>query len=162
MFENLLILLVFTIFVYQKFFCVEVSVKGVSKRKYMLDMFDLADEPLLKRPRMEKIQVMRVYPFSHNQTENIQVDQTENNNSDDESVLSETTVDAFEYFGRNLPQLGLASQQIPQSSENGYVLEDQNSVTSLSSLSTLEFTEENINSFGFRARNTPYPRSEGN
>lgn len=157
MFESVLILLFFVVFVYRKIFYVKVSVaKNVLKRKYEFDVLDLADEPLTKRPRLEGLKVMRVFPYFHNEQ---LANQTENSDSDDETVLSETTVDASEYFGRDSQQRVLVSTQTVHSnssSEGEYDLDDRMSFLSEMSLSpstlsdsTLEFNEENLNALGF-------------
>lgn len=173
MFETILILLFFAIFVRQKFSHVKVSaVKNQAKRKYVFDPFDLNDEPPAKRPRMEEIKVMRVFPYHHYEQ---CINQNEDNDSDDETIFSETTMDSSEYFARDpQPHVLVSTQTVPipsdSSSEGEYDLEDRLSGPSVSSFSlslssvslpsTLEFNEENLLSSNCRPVYTP--RSDGN
>lgn len=188
MIENVLFYVCFVWFLYKFFYCVKVQ-KQATKRKHALDVFDLMDEPQAKKPRFQELQVMRVLPYIH-QNESIDQNDIQDDiavfDSDEDSDfdgMSDTTVDAVEYFNRD-PRLrprivnDIINERSSESSDEGdYDVSDiisissqlsQSSVSSVSSVSTLEFNAENVRllsqnvdipsqNVGFRPVYTPYP-----
>lgn len=145
MFGNVLFCVFFAILVYKWCYCVKV-IKETLKRKYAVDVFDLAGEPQAKKPRVQELQVMRVMPYV-NQEQSIEqeIEQDENIifDSDDDSIfdyLSETTMDAVEYFNRD----SRAHSRVGESNEQGETIDldsDDDPVSAYLSRTTMNAVE---------------------